>query len=139
MALRAARSLALASGVMFLGSIASGQAARAQPKKQAIDYARLPSLEDALARDIDGTLERLNLKHHQWETLEKILQYEAAQLEMNRGDYNFSVADRLLREQQIRYHARQQIVAILTGEQRTHLTELMLRRMARDEHRIDDY
>jgi Spy/CpxP family protein refolding chaperone len=139
MALRAARSLALAAGVIFLGSIARGQTPRAQPKGQAIDYARLPSLEEGLGRDVDHTLERLNLKHHQWETVEKILEYEAAQLQMNRGDYNFSVADRLLREQQIRYHARQQIVAILTGEQRTHLTELMLRRMARAENRLDDY
>jgi hypothetical protein len=135
MALCSGRLLALAAaGIIFSGSIARGQT-----RKETIDYGRLPSLEEALGRDVDGTLERLNLKHHQWETVEKIFEYEAAQLQMNRGDYNFSVADRLLREQQIRHHARQQIVAILTGEQRQHLTELMLRRMARAENRLDDY
>ena len=139
MALCAGRSLALAAGIIFLGSIAHGQTPRGQARGQAIDYGRLPSLEECLGRDIDGTLERLNLKHHQRETVEKIMEYQAAQLAMNRGDYNFSVADRLLREQQIRHHARQQIVAILTGEQREHLTKLMLRRLARAEHRVDDY
>jgi hypothetical protein len=136
MALFAGRLLTLAAaGFFFVGLNAQSQNARSQK----IDYGRLPTLEDALGRDVDHTLERLNLKHDQWETVEKIFRYEAAALQLNRGDYNFSVADRLLREQQIRHHSREQIVAILTGEQRERLTKLMLRRMARAENRLDDY
>jgi len=104
-----------------------------------VEYGRLPSLEEGLGRDVEDTLEKLRLKHHQWESIEKIMQYEAAALEMNRGDYSYSVADRLLQEQRIRYRARQQIVALLTGEQRERLTKIMLHRMARAEERLDDY
>jgi hypothetical protein len=99
---------------------------------------RAPSLE-TLQIGLEDMLERLNLTHTQREQVEQIMDGEALQLQMVRGNPNLSVARVFAQEQAIRLQTRRQIASMLSPKQRQKVTELMTRRAVKLENRANDY
>jgi Spy/CpxP family protein refolding chaperone len=98
----------------------------------------VPTLETE-PRRLEDLLDRVKLTHAQRERVEQIMEGEAVQLQLARGNPNLSVARVFAQEQAIRIQTRRQISAILTAKQTQELTELILHRRVKLENQIEDY